>query len=233
MCLITASRITRVVQTPLQLPPWRAPQLPQPVCQREHQIVVGAMMHGRRSMYVRHCLAGCLRHHLATLQGKSVVRVVPGVQQLGPHYWRGTPSARQGTCAVHSHNHSIFTYVRASDHISAQITLEVLASRWKSRSNPHGQWQTRVSEDALVLHYAYSYRSDVADKAAVSCPDAGYLAAARRGDRAKVLSSALFLCLSLGSCCVWTWQTSCASMPPDMGASRPLTTYLRRSRIAS
>lgn len=38
----------------------------------------------------------------------------------------------------------------------------------------------------MVLHYAYSYMSDVADKAAKSCPGEEYLAAARRGDRKKV-----------------------------------------------
>lgn len=38
----------------------------------------------------------------------------------------------------------------------------------------------------MVLHYAYSYMSDVAEKAAKSCPGEEYLAAARRGDRKKV-----------------------------------------------
>lgn len=38
----------------------------------------------------------------------------------------------------------------------------------------------------MILHYAYAQLSDVVDKAAKSCPDAKYLAAARRGDRAKV-----------------------------------------------
>ena len=37
----------------------------------------------------------------------------------------------------------------------------------------------------VILHYAYSYMSDVSGKAHRSCPDA-YLEAARRGDRAKV-----------------------------------------------
>ena len=46
-----------------------------------------------------------------------------------------------------------------------------------------------VSEDAIVLHYAYSYLSDVRDKAGKSCPGAEYLEAARRGDRAKVRGS--------------------------------------------
>lgn len=46
-----------------------------------------------------------------------------------------------------------------------------------------------VSEDAVVLHYAYSYLSDVRDKAGKSCPGAEYLEAARRGDRAKVRRS--------------------------------------------
>lgn len=59
--------------------------------------------------------------------------------------------------------------------------------RWKTPSNPEGEWQTVVSEDAVVLHYAYSYLSDVRDKAGKSCPGADYLEAARRGDRAKVL----------------------------------------------
>jgi hypothetical protein len=75
--------------------------------------------------------------------------------------------------------------VRASQHLEV-LTLSSASDRWKTGSNPYGQWQTEVSEDALVLHYAYSYRSDIADKAAVSCAGAGYLAAARRGDRAKV-----------------------------------------------
>ncbi len=52
--------------------------------------------------------------------------------------------------------------------------------RWVTAANPDGEWQTVVSEDAVVLHYAYSYLSDVRDKAGKSCPGAEYLAAAKR-----------------------------------------------------
>lgn len=69
-------------------------------------------------------------------------------------------------------------------------------NRWKTTSNPGGEWQTAVSEDAVVLHYAYSYLSDVRDKAGKSCPGAEYLEAARRGDRAKVRRSRICRCCS-------------------------------------
>ena len=57
--------------------------------------------------------------------------------------------------------------------------------RWVSEANPKGEWRTAVSEDTLVLHYAYSYMSDVSAKSARSCPPS-YVAAARAGNLHKV-----------------------------------------------
>ncbi|KAL6776982.1 hypothetical protein ACKKBF_B19730 [Auxenochlorella protothecoides x Auxenochlorella symbiontica] len=57
--------------------------------------------------------------------------------------------------------------------------------RWQSADNPGGEFTNLVSDDSVILHYPYSYVSDVVDKAHRSCPDS-YLAAARAGDRAKV-----------------------------------------------
>ena len=58
-------------------------------------------------------------------------------------------------------------------------------SRWQTAANPRGEWQDTVSDDSVVLHYAYSYPEEVAAKAHRSCPDT-FLEAARRGDKAKV-----------------------------------------------
>lgn len=57
--------------------------------------------------------------------------------------------------------------------------------RWQSPDNPAGTWVDAVSDDSVVLHYAYSYLSDVEAKARRSCPDQ-YLAAALAGDRSLV-----------------------------------------------
>lgn len=57
--------------------------------------------------------------------------------------------------------------------------------RWQTADNPTGHWVNLVSDDAIILHYAYSYLSDVANKAHRSCPDE-YLEAAKRGDVSKV-----------------------------------------------
>lgn len=42
-----------------------------------------------------------------------------------------------------------------------------------------------MSEDNIVLHYAFSYLSDVTAKSARSCPER-YIAAAKAGDLHKV-----------------------------------------------
>ena len=63
-------------------------------------------------------------------------------------------------------------------------TLPALA-RWQTAANQRGEWRDAVSDDSVVLHYAYSYPEEVAAKAHRSCPDS-YLEAARRGDKAKV-----------------------------------------------
>jgi hypothetical protein len=57
--------------------------------------------------------------------------------------------------------------------------------RWQTADNPTGHWVNLVSDDAIILHYAYSYLSDVANKAHRSCPDE-YLEAAKHGDVSKV-----------------------------------------------
>lgn len=57
--------------------------------------------------------------------------------------------------------------------------------RWAAPANPSGAWVNAVSDESVVLHYAYSYEGDVAAKARRSCPDE-YLAAARAGDRALI-----------------------------------------------
>jgi hypothetical protein len=57
--------------------------------------------------------------------------------------------------------------------------------RWAAPDNPGGTWRDLVSDTAVVLHYAYSYPSDVARKARRSCPDE-YLEAAKAGDAIKV-----------------------------------------------
>jgi hypothetical protein len=60
-----------------------------------------------------------------------------------------------------------------------------LMFRWQTADNPTGEWRDLVSDDTIVLHYAYSSPEDVAAKAHRSCPGS-YLAAAQAGDRAKV-----------------------------------------------
>lgn len=57
--------------------------------------------------------------------------------------------------------------------------------RWQSTSNPDGEFTTIVDDASVVLHYTYSYMSDVEQKAHRSCPDE-YLAAARAGDKSKL-----------------------------------------------
>lgn len=76
--------------------------------------------------------------------------------------------------------------VNRTNHTIVRNISDEVVIRWKTRDNPGGQWSTIVSEDAIVLHYAYAYLSDVRDKASKSCPGAEYLAAAKRGDRRKV-----------------------------------------------
>lgn len=56
---------------------------------------------------------------------------------------------------------------------------------WQSPENPQGRFVNLVSDDSVILHYAYSYLSDVSNKAHRSCPE-GFLEAAKRGDRSKV-----------------------------------------------
>ena len=61
--------------------------------------------------------------------------------------------------------------------------------RWQTSDNPRGEWRDRVSDDSVVLHYAYALPGDVAAKARRSCPGDEYLLAARsplEADRAKV-----------------------------------------------
>lgn len=52
--------------------------------------------------------------------------------------------------------------------------------RWISPDNPEGKWVDAISDEAVVLHYAYSYLQDVREKSARSCPDE-YKAAAQEG----------------------------------------------------
>lgn len=82
--------------------------------------------------------------------GKSAVRVVPGIRQTGPHFFSGPKS-----------------------------------ERWATPSNPEGHWQNHLSETSVVLHYGYSYMSDVASKSNRSCPQE-YYEAALKGDKTKV-----------------------------------------------
>lgn len=109
----------------------------------------------------------------ALLEGQTISTVKPGNVQTV----RLTGS-RRATCRILRHTQ--IAVLRA-----LSVTYCLVRGRWRTAENPYGQWQTVVSEDAVVLHYAYSYRSDIADKAATSCPHAEYLAAARHGDRAK------------------------------------------------
>ena len=58
--------------------------------------------------------------------------------------------------------------------------------RWAAPDNPSGTWRNAVSDDSIILHYAYSYEQEVAAKAERSCPGPEYAAAARAGNRTKV-----------------------------------------------
>eukprot|EP00210_Caulerpa_lentillifera_P008089 g7723.t1 len=42
--------------------------------------------------------------------------------------------------------------------------------RWKTPSNPSGAWRDVISNTSILLHYGYSYLSDVTSKAKRSCP---------------------------------------------------------------
>eukprot|EP01023_Acetabularia_acetabulum_P027013 TRINITY_DN25552_c0_g1_i3.p1 TRINITY_DN25552_c0_g1~~TRINITY_DN25552_c0_g1_i3.p1 ORF type:complete len:728 (-),score=153.66 TRINITY_DN25552_c0_g1_i3:96-2009(-) len=57
--------------------------------------------------------------------------------------------------------------------------------RWITPQNPKGEWRDAVSNDTVILHYAYSQLQDVTGKAERSCPQE-YVDAARAGDREKV-----------------------------------------------
>eukprot|EP01026_Neomeris_dumetosa_P028844 TRINITY_DN2336_c0_g1_i4.p1 TRINITY_DN2336_c0_g1~~TRINITY_DN2336_c0_g1_i4.p1 ORF type:complete len:616 (-),score=86.67 TRINITY_DN2336_c0_g1_i4:287-2134(-) len=57
--------------------------------------------------------------------------------------------------------------------------------RWATADNPKGEWRDAVSNDTVILHYAYSQLKDVTGKAERSCPQE-YLDAAKAGDREKV-----------------------------------------------
>lgn len=71
-------------------------------------------------------------------------------------------------------------------HYSFSTPLSRLPTRrWQSTSNPDGEFTTIVDDASVVLHYTYSYMSDVEQKAHRSCPDE-YLAAARAGDKSKL-----------------------------------------------
>jgi hypothetical protein len=59
------------------------------------------------------------------------------------------------------------------------------APRWAAAGNPRGEFRHAVSDDTVVLHYAYSSAAEVAAKARRSCPDE-FLERARAGDRAAV-----------------------------------------------
>lgn len=46
------------------------------------------------------------------------------------------------------------------------------SERWvHSPGNPSGKWMNAVSDTSIILHYAYSYKSDVKSKARRSCPE--------------------------------------------------------------
>ncbi len=66
-----------------------------------------------------------------------------------------------------------------------ELLLAFTCCRWEQAHYPNGEWHDDILQDAVVLHYAYSYRSDVASKAHRSCPDT-YLEAARSGNKTAV-----------------------------------------------
>lgn len=101
--------------------------------------------------------------------------------------------------------------VRARLPPAAPATPCPVARRWQTADNPRGEWRNVVSDDSLVLHYAYAYESDVAVKAHRSCPEA-YLEAARRGDRAKA-SGRRWPALS----CWHLWRPCCPCPPSPHG----------------
>ncbi|KDD73134.1 hypothetical protein H632_c2500p0 [Helicosporidium sp. ATCC 50920] len=57
--------------------------------------------------------------------------------------------------------------------------------RWRTATNPTGAFSTLVSDAHAILHYVYSYVSDVRDRARRSCPPA-YLTAVRAGDTSSL-----------------------------------------------
>eukprot|EP01025_Chloroclados_australasicus_P067086 TRINITY_DN9272_c2_g1_i6.p1 TRINITY_DN9272_c2_g1~~TRINITY_DN9272_c2_g1_i6.p1 ORF type:complete len:732 (+),score=93.71 TRINITY_DN9272_c2_g1_i6:291-2198(+) len=59
------------------------------------------------------------------------------------------------------------------------------SERWISPDNPTGEWRDAISNDTVILHYAYSQLKDVTGKAERSCPEE-YVEAAKAGDREKV-----------------------------------------------
>ena len=63
--------------------------------------------------------------------------------------------------------------------------------RWQTPEKPSGAWHNAVSDVSVVLHYAYSYSSDVAAKAGRSCPG-NFTAAARAGNR-ELVKAACFV----------------------------------------
>ena len=118
--------------------------------------------------------------------GKSAVRVdAPGVHHRGPHFWGGEPSPRCVCGGVGV----IGALTCPPAHALATLPLpppsRLPTRRWQSTSNPDGEFTTIVDDASVVLHYTYSYMSDVEQKAHRSCPDE-YLAAARAGDKSKL-----------------------------------------------
>ena len=103
---------------------------------------------------------------------------------------RGAPLVQEAeTCkavdALRAHLHPLLAAPSAAP-------LPLGPRRWQTAANPRGEWRDLVSDDSVVLHYAYALPGDVAAKARRSCPGDEYLAAARssaEADRAKVCGS--------------------------------------------
>jgi hypothetical protein len=71
---------------------------------------------------------------------------------------------------------------------------EKKAPDWVAPDNPKGAWRHHLLPNAMLLHYAYSYQSDVAAKAGRSCgPGNGHLEAALKGN-----ATALAECFIIG-----------------------------------
>ena len=95
--------------------------------------------------------------------GKSAVRVMPGVSQLGPHYFTGPPSQR---CAEATRLSSRSFCIHDD---SAEVADPFSRGRWVSEDNPLGAWRSVISESCIVLHVSAGVKFHVVSLTRQSC----------------------------------------------------------------